>query len=316
MAKDPYFISCDWGTTNFRLRLVLRDSLEIVHETRTDQGVKRMYESFRQQRGVSQEDFYRQYLARQLAKLPSGHQEHLVAIAGMASSNIGMRDLPYANIPFSMSGQGLVWESICHMDQPQILLISGVKSNTGLVRGEETQAIGLTGELSGYPEGILLLPGTHCKHFTFKDNLFVSLKNYMTGELFDILSRNSILANSVAPGPFDDGRKPAFQEGVHRGLQDGLSSSLLTLRARDVLENYSRENGYYFLSGLLIGDELAYLQHQDKFVFLGAPATTYPLYKTALEMIFPGDQVTPIESASIDRAVLAGQKKILEMHEK
>lgn len=316
MAKDSYFISCDWGTTNFRLRLVLRDSLEIVYENRTDQGIKRMYDSFRKQSGLGQEDFYLQYLTRQLAKLPAGHREHLVVIGGMASSNIGMRELPYADIPFNMSGQGLVWKGIRRNSQPEILLISGVKSNNSLVRGEETQAIGLSDALSGYPEGVLLLPGTHSKHFTFRGNLFVSLRNFMTGELFDILSSSSILANSVTPAPFDSGRSSAFQEGVHRGLQNGMSASLLTIRARDVLEGYPGENGYYFLSGLLIGEELSYLQQQDKIVFMGAPTTTYQLYKTALEMILPGEMVVPIESASTDRAFLVGQKKILEMHEK
>ena len=115
----------------------------------------------------------------------------------MASSSIGLYELDYADLPFNVNGDNLIVKRLILKNKSELLLISGVKNNDGMMRGEETQAIGFEDYLKPFNESILILPGTHSKHLEYKNGNFIDLKSFMTGELFEILSLKSILSNSV-----------------------------------------------------------------------------------------------------------------------
>jgi len=86
------FLSCDWGTSNFRLRLV-KDG-EVVAELSTDEGIDQLAGSGP---GTFKERFAARVVRlsaevlRDLSGLPA-------VISGMASSSIGWRQLPYATL--------------------------------------------------------------------------------------------------------------------------------------------------------------------------------------------------------------------------
>jgi len=313
MSLPAYFISCDWGTSNFRLRAVKTDSLLVLAEHTTDQGVKALYERYKNQAEASQFQFFAQYLITQLQQLPKEHRQHRIVAAGMASSNIGLWELPYANLPFAQDGSQLIWKHITE-DELDLLLISGVKSADGVMRGEEIQAVGLEEHLRPYPEGILLLPGTHSKHITFSDQQFQGFQTYMTGELFDVLSKRSILSRSVVPTPWSDDRAAAFREGLNLGLARQLSASLFTIRARHIIYHQNPEDNYYRLSGMLIGDELAYLQERSETIILAAPNPVFSLYRQALESFIEPQRLVLLDGKILAKALLVGQKKILTLH--
>ena len=313
MRLPKYFISCDWGTSNFRLRVVETDSLRVLAEHETKQGVKALFEKYQDQSEGNQFQFFSQYLKAQRQQLPEVHRQHRIVAAGMASSNIGLWELPYADMPFDQNGSQLVWKHLKEGDL-DLLLISGVKSADGVMRGEEIQAVGLEEYIHPYPEGMLLLPGTHSKHITFSQQQFQGLRTYMTGELFDILSKKSILARSVNHTLWSDDRTSAFQEGLNLGLAGQLSASLFTIRARHIIENQNQEDSYYRLSGMLIGDELSYLKEQSKTIILAASNPVFRLYKQALESITDPEQLVLLNGEILEKALLAGQKKILALH--
>ncbi len=314
MSLPRYFISCDWGTSNFRLRVVETKSLQLLAEHTTDQGVKAVYGKYQDQSEASQFQFFSQYLKAQLQQLPEEHRQHLVVASGMASSNIGLRELPYADLPFNQNGEQLIWKHITESDL-DLMLISGVKSTDGVMRGEEIQAVGLEEFLSSCPKGTLLLPGTHSKHITFDQQKFQGFKTFMTGELFDILSRQSILARSATYTPWSKAREPAFQEGLYLGLNRQLTASLFTIRAKHLLYNENREDNYYKLSGMLIGDELAYLKEYVEPVILAASDPVFSLYQLALKSIIVPEQLLLLEGKVLEKALLVGQKKILALHD-
>jgi 2-dehydro-3-deoxygalactonokinase len=118
-----------------------------------------------------------------IAKLP-------LVISGMAISSIGMINMPYENLPFSVTAS-TGYESRYQQNGAPILLVTGVCSADDLMRGEETQMIGLyhTAELNNElpGNGIFVLPGTHSKHISVIDKSIVSIKTFITGELFHIL---------------------------------------------------------------------------------------------------------------------------------
>lgn len=312
MKLPDYFISCDWGTSNFRLKLVETSSLKVLFESSTVEGVKSCYDRFLEQENLTQEQFFSNYLKEQIQNLPVQYQNNLVVCAGMASSSMGLYELPYADFPFHENGKSLKWKYLSLENGLNVLVISGIKDSNGMMRGEEVQAIGLFEHLKPYKKGVLLLPGTHCKHIFFTGSEFISLKNFMTGELFEVLSRKSILRNSIANNVWNSDREEAFKAGVILGVKGLLSASLLSIRAKDLIENIKKEDNYYLLSGMLIGDELSYLKQSKETVFLAAPEPISSLYRKALEQIIQSEQLVVLEDYKISKALLVGQKKIIK----
>lgn len=315
MNTPLYFISCDWGTSNFRLRLVDRHSLRILAERRTDQGVKIIYDRFRRQKQKNRQTFFTHYLTDQIRSLSPTLQPCPVVVTGMASSNIGLSELEYASMPFDDSGRGLNWRSIRLPGDFMALLISGIRSEEGMMRGEETQALGLAAQLASYTNAILLLPGTHSKHLWYRQGQFCQLKNFMTGELFALLSQQSLLSVSVKSSSWHQRHTTAFDAGLSRGLSGSCTANLFSIRARHILHGQTPTDNFFFLSGLLIGDELAYLQQREETVVLAAPAALFPLYRIALEMILPQSRLVLLEEPDLELGLLRGQQKILEHYE-
>ena len=63
-----------------------------------------------------------------------------------------------------------------------------------VMRGEETQLLGVT-----EPDftGLVCIPGTHSKWVRIEAGRIVEFSTYMTGELFSVIARHSILAHAV-----------------------------------------------------------------------------------------------------------------------
>jgi len=312
MSQPEYFISCDWGTTNFRIRLVNANTLEVLREFNTDQGVRMVYQQFRQQSSLNQIDYFAAYLKEQIARFPKNYQSEVIVLSGMASSNIGLMELEYADLPFEGTGKSLTCRRTRLPNELEILMISGVKSQKGMMRGEEVQAIGLEPKLSSHGKGILILPGTHSKHIDYREGMFVNFRTFMTGELFEVISSHSILTNSVNSGPWNETAQQTFEAGLALGAEGKMSESLFEVRARQVLNQSAAEENYYFLSGLLIGDELSYLKHKQTRVFLAADRQLAAIYQLALSHLIGSDLLVTIGFSELEQALLAGQSKMLK----
>ena len=127
----PRFVSCDWGTSNFRLRLV--EGAQVCGEHRTDDGTAKLAAE-----GGDRALAFRTTLARGLEQLKAA-PDLPVVISGMVSSSIGWKELPYARLPFSLDGTSAVIERL----DPRTWLVSGLRSETEILRGEETEALGI-----------------------------------------------------------------------------------------------------------------------------------------------------------------------------
>lgn len=312
MGLPEKFISCDWGTSNFRLRLVQTDSLAVLSEHSTDMGIKKRYLAFKAQDDRSQEQFFTDYLVQQLGNLELGEEKNLVVIAsGMLSSSIGMRELPYSPLPLAFKGNDLISKHIKLDNSLDVILVSGAKTNVDVMRGEETQAIGMSGHLPQRGKGLLILPGTHSKHLFFEDESFHSFITFMTGELFEVIGQHSVLAASLEAVKWDASHKNVFLDGLQKGIDNKQMASFFSIRANTLLHNIPASQNYYFLSGLLIGGELAYLKERDETVYLAATGITNSLYQLALEAVLPVERIRIFNTEVLEKALLLGQRKIL-----
>ncbi len=266
------FLSCDWGTSSFRLRLIDVDSGIALAESVSDEGIGWANETFVQQENLTHQrvPYYYSIIDRHIQKLQTQvkgiEQDTPVIISGMASSNIGIVELPYTMLPFSTGGEDIGVKrlgkkySLSH----DLNIISGARTANDVMRGEETQLIGCA---NGHRQAkeLFIFPGTHSKHITTLGGKATDLKTYMTGELFSLLSANSLLADRIehTNGIYSDDNDSAFEEGVKSGQHENLSHALFIVRTNHLLKRFSKTSNYHFLSGVLIGAELGDLVKMD-----------------------------------------------------
>ncbi|HVR75329.1 MAG TPA: 2-dehydro-3-deoxygalactonokinase, partial [Planctomycetota bacterium] len=147
------FLSADWGTSSLRLRWVGLQPLRILGEIRGDAGAASV-EARAAAAGVDRAGVFAETLRSWIERLGSEAGERIapdgpdrllslpVVVSGMASSSIGWRELPYATLPFPLDGRGLIAESL-GLDDHAVHILSGVRGDVDVMRGEETEILGL-----------------------------------------------------------------------------------------------------------------------------------------------------------------------------
>lgn len=142
--------------------------------------------------------------------------------------------------------------------------------------------------LSGV-EGLVCMPGTHCKWARLSGGAVVDFQSYMTGELFALLSNQSILRHAMPEARETDPDNPEFQQALDEAMaQPGrVFDALFPLRAGHLLGSVTQQATLSRLSGLLIGAEvgrqLATGGAEMTQVTLVGQSGLGPLYAAALE---------------------------------
>ncbi len=275
-------LSCDWGTSSFRLRLVNANTQEIVSEVVSKQGIAEIYQNWRAtgMRETERIGFYTNILRGAMQHLPNPiDPDTPIFLSGMASSTMGLLELPYQNFPLTWDIAPLPIQKIdgnTSFPYP-LYVLSGFKTDTDIMRGEETLLLGC--DVDDNSERIFILPGTHSKHVWVNNKTAVNFKTFMTGEVFNLLATQSVLGHSVAKG--DD--LEAFSAGVKAAFtHDNLLHNAFLVRTRHILNQSSPLSNYAYLSGLLIGSEIKDLP-LDMPIYLVCGEQLQQSYKIALE---------------------------------
>jgi 2-dehydro-3-deoxygalactonokinase len=316
------FLSCDWGTTAFRLRLVEVEELKIIAEESNQHGIAETYQHWKQS-GKNKElrlnfflDNIKEHITSIEQKLNTSFKNVPVIISGMASSTIGMIGLPYKQIPFSIHGIDLNIHTIeaSNSFHHQAVIISGVRTDDDVMRGEETKLTGCASAVPFNENTVCIFPGTHCKHVEIKNDKVVAFKTYMTGEFFELLSKKSILSVSLKQGAGlqQPDNKLSFKKGVTDSIDSNVLHSCFIVRTNDLFNKFTKQQNYYYLSGLLIGTELNDIMSHNRFtnfIIVGDTALT-PYYTTAFDTLsLPGKNIL-IKTFDADQAIIRGQFKV------
>lgn len=305
-------LSCDWGTSNLRVRAVDAESGRVLDEVRSDCGIKPTFDAWRAS-GADRIDHFFSVLEPLVRRLNAPACDAII-ISGMASSSIGFLELPYAEVPFALDGSDIVHQEL---SRPSIggpvILLSGVRTESDVMRGEETELIGIWASLDAPPAAAaFVLPGTHSKHVFVEDGRIRDFRTYMTGELFDVLAAHSVLSRSIEAGPL---RADAFDEGVETAAHESLQRTLFSVRSGAVLGRRSSASNYWYLSGLLIGAELQELGEASvEHIYLCAGSAHRQLYAQGLETLELKASVVPdkVVEESVARGQLAVYRRLQE----
>lgn len=320
-------LSCDWGTSSFRLRLVDVRDRKIFGEVLSEEGVACTYDKWKasfEQYGISKEHFYSQQLQKNIDALSNTVSVDLsetpVVISGMASSSMGIKELPYAALPFSLDGSTAQVQRLSASNgfSCDVWLISGVRNQQDVMRGEETQVIGLTAiDEKIYTAGDItcIFPGTHSKHIKLVKGKVVDFQTHMTGELFHLMTHYSILKDSVLKSNrqlMTEIDREAFCHGVRQSRVPQLLQILFTVRTNQIFEHLTKEENFFYLSGLLIGTELRGLQNnKDTRIMLCSGSNIFQLYEFAIQELGLADQTVFIAPDRMEKVAIEGQIKVL-----
>jgi 2-dehydro-3-deoxygalactonokinase len=189
-------------------------------------------------------------------------QPRRIVLCGMAGARDGLAEAGYVPCPGGVDewiGAALATS----LDAIPITILPGFshcdrQGRPDVMRGEEAQVFGaLARQQAGDRSAVeIVLPGTHSKWVRVEDGRIAHFATCPTGEL-----HARLLGSSLAPRePHEDDRGHAdgFSAGIDRA-RDGrpLMASLFEARAAQLLDRRSGDWSRGFLSGLLIGGEIA-----------------------------------------------------------
>ena len=291
-------IALDWGSSSLRACLMGRGGA-VIGQRSSEAGASRLQ--------ADAAGFERRLHELVGDWLDAANPLPMLA-CGMVGSAHGWREAPYLNCPASLADLGANAVGVQSSVGWTLRIVTGVAQRApgdapDVMRGEETQIAGLVAGEPRYAEGsVVVLPGTHSKWVDVCGGSIVGFGTYMTGELFAVLCEHSVLGRLMAPsGDFD---AAAFDRGVQsaRGQRGaGLGRLLFSVRTLGLFDELPRTSLADYLSGLLIGSELAgALPRTDPglpLVLAGEPALCEK-YRRALGLFDRGATLAPSQLAA------------------
>jgi 2-dehydro-3-deoxygalactonokinase len=247
----PALIAVDWGSSSFRAYLMAGDGA-ILDEMASADGVSTIAK-----------DAFPDTLRRLVGCWFDAYPNLSVLASGMVGSRHGWREAAYVRCPADPAeiagslievqadarivrlAPGLSWES--------------AEGEPDVMRGEEVEILGAAD--SG--ARLIVLPGSHSKWAAVEGDRVVRFKTFVTGELFAAI-RDHTLAGAFARSSKGTLSLAAFSLGVRRGaaaargdLGSGLLGALFGARALPLMGKLSERDAGEYLSGLLVGAEIA-----------------------------------------------------------
>jgi len=273
------FLAVDWGTTNRRVYAIDAAGAVLATE-RDDRGIL----------AVGRDGY-----AAEAAAIRARFGDLPMLCAGMVGSVGGWVEAAYRAAPAGLDdlAGALTWA-----EPGRTGIVPGVSFAGGgradVMRGEEVQLLGAVAAGLAPGDALLCQPGTHCKWARMADGRIAGFRTTMTGELFAMLKKHSLLADFM-DGAVADG--PAFRAGVAASAAGALLGDLFGERASVLLGQRERGDIAAHVSGLLIGSDVREQR-------IGPGATVYLLADPALGALY---------SAAIETA--GGSVVLLDSHD-
>lgn len=271
-------IALDWGTTSLRAARLSPDGA-VLEERHGPDGILQVPDGG---------------FPAAFSKLLKGwhlRRGTLCLASGMVGSRQGWLEAPYCPCPAGASELAgrIAWVP----DAPsgvRLGIVPGLSTQHAgvhdVMRGEEVQVFGAL-ELLARDQGTFVLPGTHSKWVRVREGRIVGFSTFMTGEVYALLRRHSILARTM---PENDGDldEPAFLRGVLHARQAGsLLHAAFAARTSSLFDQLPAAALPSYLSGLVIGEELRAQRLENSgadLVLVGAPGLTRR-YRLALRAV-------------------------------
>lgn len=265
-------IGIDWGTTSFRAFRLAADG--VVRERRSaPRGI------------LSVTDGAFADVVHELTGDWLRDGEDRILLSGMIGSRQGWRESKALPCPAGIDDLASALTPV-PFDAARTFIVPGLSAQDRqgtpeLMRGEETQIAGVLASIGA--NGLVCLPGSHCKWVRVEGGRIADFTTHMTGEAFAALADHTILGRMMRGSSEDE---EAFDRGVARSADPGgLLHHLFGVRTLGLTGRLAAAAARSYLSGLLIGHEVraaAVGVPADRPVHLVGEAALCRLYVRAL----------------------------------
>lgn len=290
----PSLFAIDWGTSSCRI-WALDARGRVLSTARSAEGMLATSQRAASPDPADRAAAFSAALDALAAQALAEHPGVPVLACGMVGSNRGWVEASYAQVPVVISAEGLPLTPADHRGRT-VHIVPGIaqqpvpgQAYPEVMRGEETQIIGA---LSLLPDPgadrVLVLPGTHSKWARISRGCLDRFSTVMTGEVYAALMKHTILGQPALPTAELD--EDAFLLGVQAGepgrSTGSLAATIFSARTLLVTGQLAGEQIGDYLSGLLIGDEIAHLsRHYPSAapVLLCGEAAILTRYRLALQ---------------------------------
>ena len=246
LINTSYWLAADWGTSYLRVWVIDKRGT-VIERLKANCGMAH----------ISSDQYEKEFL-KLVEPLLSENELTKVICCGMAGSQQGWCETLYLQVPCKPHSVDHARQVKTMDARIQVYILPGIKqiSPPDVMRGEETQIKGFL-SLNKDFDGIICLPGTHTKWVHVSAGELVSFQTFMTGEIFSLLSKQSVLKHNMN---YDSWDSDIFLSSVGDSISQPavFSSALFSMRAQSLVSTGANKFAQNFsrLSGLLIGMEL------------------------------------------------------------
>jgi len=236
------WVALDWGTSNFRAYLM--DNNNVIDQVSTQEGMK----------FIDQNEFEK-ILIKNIDAWNNKFDIKVIIASGMVGAKQGWIEVPYINSPCDI--RNLNFKSLKILDDVKIHILSGVSqfNPSDVMRGEETQIAGFLLNNVDF-NGSICLPGTHSKWVNMNSYNIQEFTTFLTGELYEIVKKYSILNHSLNTTELDDEIVKSSAKLIIEN-PSFISNKLFEIRADNLLKNSNQTSNNSKLVGYLLGIELS-----------------------------------------------------------
>ena len=258
-------IALDWGTTSLRAYKLAADGV-VLEQRSLSSGIMQLPKTARIINGRECADGFELAFDEACGDWLDAQPDLPVIACGMVGSAQGWREAAYCETPANVANLGNSLQTVVSLRGTRVHIVPGVIQRSRLpnvMRGEETQVLGVLQNLPVEAGADLLigLPGSHSKWVDVVDGCITRFDTFMTGEVFAVLSKHSILGRTQQVSATFDAQ--AFDRGVQIAQSAdgelGVLSTLFSARTLGLTGELSPTAQADYLSGLMIGHELAAL---------------------------------------------------------
>ncbi|AHG21010.1 hypothetical protein Z042_16410 [Chania multitudinisentens RB-25] len=199
--------------------------------------------------------------------------------SGMITSNVGLCEIPHLLAPAGLNelAQGMVSVPLPEVAASPIWFVPGVRNHNSVItlenaeqmdmmRGEETEAIGVLESLGIHGPALIVLPGSHSKFVKIDaDDRIEGCVTTIGGELLDVITRHTILANALHQQFAQEIETPALLQGASQCLKTGLSRTCFSVRVLDMFSDLTLNQKANVLLGAILQDDLQAVKHSEAF---------------------------------------------------
>ena len=256
--------------------------------------------------------------------------EKVVAF-GMITSNLGLIEIPHLETPIGIDElkKSIVKKSFEEIIHLPIYFIPGVKNkienNTpdtfqciDMMRGEETESLGVVCHSKIKGDIIYISPGSHTKFVFFDDNhRIIKCSTTLTGELLWALASETILASSIPQSLISSVERKYIEEGIEAVEKHGFSKTCFLVRIMDLFTDTTPNQRVNFIAGAIgyhdIKSVEETLKKQAPTIVIGGKRILRELYHTILQVIgYDMNKVIILDDQVVENASSIGALKIVE----